>query len=124
MRLTELDPQWYGCGGENIFNADGTPTVHREHIGMSFLCPCQKCVPQRKGSFDEDYQLRHYAAFANPPDGGPAFKSSENSPTWTREGETWDTLRLSPSILSDPAKGGCGWHGYIGQQVPGEVTTC
>lgn len=24
-----------------------------------------------------------------------------------------ETVTLSPSILHDPAKGGCGWHGYL-----------
>jgi hypothetical protein len=32
---------------------------------------------------------------------------------WTRTGEDFETLTLTPSIHSDPAKGGCGWHGFI-----------
>lgn len=28
-----------------------------------------------------------------------------------------ETLTTSPSILHDPAKGGCGWHGYLTKGV-------
>lgn len=145
MRLVELDPFFYGAGGEGIHSPTGRacptclpgkprasceicfgkaleyePAKKREGIGLSFLCPCSTCVSKRTGQRDQDYQLRHYVSFANPIDGGEKWSQG---PWWQRTGETFDTLQLSPSILSDPAKGGCGWHGYVGLSVPGEVTT-
>ena len=96
MRLTELHPEWM----------DGY--TNRQGIGIIFDCP--------KGCANS----QHYVPFANPIDGGPPYEATR--PHWTRVGDTFDTLQLTPSILSDPAKGGCGWHGYIGLEIPGEVT--
>lgn len=124
MRLTELDPRFVGAGGEGVYNADGTPAVERHGVGLSFLCPCAECTAKRTGEPDQDFYLRVFVGFANPLDGGPAFESG--GPKWARVGDTFDTLQLSPSILSDKAKGGCGWHGYVGgppTNIPGEVTT-
>lgn len=117
MRLTELSPQWMGAGGPGIFNADMTPATPRSGIGLMFDCP--KGCPC---TFEDHGVHRHFAPFHNPIDGGPPF--DQNRPMWTRVGETFETLQLSPSFLSDPAKGGCGWHGYIGLTIPGEVTSC
>jgi hypothetical protein len=133
VRLVDLDPRWFGAGGAGIYNSapDGTlvPAPARHGVGVSFLCPCPNCTAKRTGERDKDFHLRHFISFTNPIDGGPSFSSlaagdTRDDPHWTRIGDTFDTLQLSPSILSDPAKGGCGWHGYIGQTVPGEVTTC
>lgn len=146
MRLVDLDPMFYGAGGEGIYSPTGNgcplcppgqprsdcrtclgkgleyvPAAKRNGIGLSFLCPCQSCASQRKGIRDQDYQLRNYISFADPIDGGEKWSSG---PWWQRSGETFETLQLSPSILSDTAKGGCGWHGHIGLNTPGEVTTC
>ena len=123
MRLTELDPHWVGAGGEGIFNADGTPVPARHGVGLSFLCPCLTCVAKRTGDPDEDFYLRHFVGFANPVAGGPPHDIREGA-QWTRTGETFETLSVRPSILSAVAKGGCGWHGFIGLNVPGDVTTC
>lgn len=122
VRLIELHPEWMGAGGSNIFNADGSPSTLRHGIGMTFDCPAghtSECAYDE--ACGDGKHERHYVMFANPVDGGPVFEV--NSPKWTRTGDTWDTLQLLPSILSDPAKGGCGWHGYIGIEIPGEVTT-
>lgn len=88
-----------------------------------FDCPCATCRAKRTGDPDRDFHLRHYVGFANPLDGGPFFESSAGapSPKWQRTGDTFETLTLTPSILSDPAKGGCGWHGF---NTNGEVTGC
>lgn len=112
MRLTDLEPQWVGAGGEGVSNADGTPAPERHGVGLSFKCPC--------GQHDE--WDRVYVGFANPIDGGPAFESG--SPKWQRTGDTFETLQLSPSIQRHQiGKHGCTWHGYIGLTIPGEVTT-
>lgn len=122
MRLTDLHPRFYGAGGPGIFNADMTPATPRSGIGVSFDCPCPTCTAKRTGDHDHDWYLRHFVAFKNPLDGGPTWTSHPTEPTWQRTGETFETLQLSPSILSDPTKGGCGWHGYVGLSIPGEVT--
>lgn len=120
MRLTDLSPRWYGAGGPGIYNADGTPAAVRTGIGIGFLCPCAPCAAKRTGDWEHDWYTRHFIPFTNPIDGGPPFQADR--PLWQRTGDTFETLQLTPSILSDPAKGGCGWHGFIGNPIPGEVT--
>lgn len=100
MRLVDLNPQFYGYGGEGISDKYGNPSHERTGIGLLCDCPCGKCgnllgVP-----------------FANPIDGQPP-PGSLGPRGWERTGETFDTLTLSPSILRNRAKGGCGWHGFI-----------
>lgn len=95
MRLIDLEPKFIGS----------VVLGHPRHgIGIYFLCPtCRAdkvCV-----------------MFENPIDGGPPFPAKTH---WRREGETLDTLTLSPSV---DASGCCygkvsgvrcsGWHGNI-----------
>jgi hypothetical protein len=101
MKLVDLHPQFLGAGGEGIFNADGTPATPREGVGVIFDCPC--------GQYKEEWQ-RCYVPFSNPLDGGPVFDERQG---WQRTGETFDTLTLTPSILRNKDRGGCGWHGFI-----------
>jgi hypothetical protein len=119
VRLTDLHPQWIGAGGEGILNADMTPSTPRHGIGIMFDCP-KGCAPQSEWEKEVGHE-RHVLFFANPLDGGAPFDSTYAM--WTRTGDTFETLVCTPSFLSDPAKGGCGWHGYIGLTIPGEVTT-
>lgn len=119
MKLTDLHPRWVGAGGAGIFNADMTPAPERHGVGLSFDCPCPACTAQRTGDEDADFRLRHFVAFTNPLDGGEPFDSSPGRPHWTRVGETFEGLTVTPSILSMVEKGGCGWHGWI---TNGEVT--
>lgn len=44
--------------------------------------------------------------------GSIAFKPFDGHPTWTWDGNR-ESPTARPSILSDPAKGGCGWHGFL-----------
>lgn len=114
MRLIDLEPHWVGAGGEGIFNADGTPAAERRGVGISFLCPC--------GRRDEahPHSDRVFIGFENPLDGGPAYDTG--GPHWRRDGETFETLTLSPSILrADPTPGACRWHGYVRN---GLIETC
>lgn len=108
MRLTDLNPQWMGAGGDGI-TRDGQPVPARHGVGLLCTCPCGQC--------DEYREL--YVPFANPLDGGPSLESGH--PRWERTGDTFETLTLRPSILRSKEKGGCGWHGYI---TNGEVTSC
>jgi hypothetical protein len=104
MRLVDLNPTWYGAGGEGISNADGTPVPERRGVGIIFDCPCgcgELCA----------------IPFANALDGGPQYDQRQG---WQREGDTFETLTLRPSILRTKPPG-CGWHGWI---TNGEVTSC
>lgn len=110
MKLTDLEPSFYGSGGEGITDAEGKPVPERRGIGVMFNCPCgcsSWCA----------------VPFKNPIDGGPQVGHQG----WAREGETFETLTLKPSILRlkwkspDGKENGCGWHGYI---TNGEVSTC
>lgn len=100
MKLTDLNPSFVGAGGEGITKADGSPVPRRTGVGITFDCPCGCGTPS-------------YIPFHNPIDGGPPHEDDQTRPRWTRTGETFENLTLSPSILRDPKKGGCGWHGFI-----------
>jgi hypothetical protein len=125
IKLTALNPRFVGAAGEGVYNADGSPAVRREGVGLGFDCPCPKCSALRTGNDDDDFHLRHFIPFTNPLDGGSQYDIRQG---WTRTGDTFETIILMPSILSDATKGGCGWHGYVGQDdegkpVPGMVRT-
>lgn len=104
MRLSDLNPRWCGAGGENISDKDGNPVPARHGVGMTFDCPC-------------GCGTRGYIPFVQPLDGGPPLEG--DAPRWSRTGETFETLTLTPSILRRREHGGCGWHGFI---TNGEVT--
>jgi hypothetical protein len=99
VRLIDLEPR-------ETIDADivvGGQLVHdgnRHGMGLSFLCP--HCRQVRLGVF-----------YKNPIDGRVP---SDDGLLWTRSGDTFDTLTLSPSI--DASKHGH-WHGVI---TNGEVT--
>lgn len=80
MRLTDLDPRWTASPG-------------RHGQGIRFLCPA--C---RVGCCG--------ANFDAPLDGGPPLPT----PTWSRTGDTFETLTLAPSIDASAAGH---WHGFI-----------
>lgn len=99
MRLVDLNPQFLDS---NHFD---------KGIAIMFDCPCGCDAPC-------------YVPFRNPIGGArpnPDDDAKYGRAMWDREGETFETLTLKPSILRDPAKGGCGWHGWI---TNGEVTSC
>jgi len=130
MRLTDLNPRWVGAGGEGIREPGPDPCQHctdatraacrechgtgqqyvqareRHGIGISFDCPC--------GCDD-----RAFVAFKQPLDGGPPIDGDRH--TWDRTGDTFEALQLRPSIQRI---GGCGWHGFVGLNAPGDVSTC
>jgi len=107
--LIELDARFVGAGGEGVYNTapDGTlvPAPARHGVGVSFRCPCGT-HPR-----DDDYGTdRCMVLFNNPLDGGGKFDPTPESHYWDREGDTLETLTLTPSIQR---VGGCGWHGFI-----------
>jgi Family of unknown function (DUF6527) len=94
MKLTELDPRWSASGHGRMGQ------------GIVFLCP--KC---------KDHFLAVW--FANPVDGKEPFVrpglAAEHR--WTRVGDDFETLTLTPSIS---VVAGCKWHGFI---TNGDVKT-
>lgn len=102
MKLVDLDPHWLGHGGQGVTEtATGKPVPLRERIGIRMNCPCGCGTPL-------------CVTFTNPVDGqGPI-----GGTTWERQGETFETLTLRPSVQR---VGGCNWHGYI---TDGEALPC
>lgn len=119
MKLTDLNPRFIGAGGDGVFvrSAEGilTPAPERHGVGVTFNCPC--------GQHEDAKGGRCFIPFANPLDGGPQYGPQG----WTREGDTFETLTLRPSILRKKwtdrhgREHGCGWHGFI---TNGEIQTC
>lgn len=105
MKLVDLDPRWVGAGGEGVSNADGTPATPRHGVGLSFRCPCGTHAPDR--AFETD---RVIILLENPLDGLGRFDATLEGHYWTRVGDTFETLTLTPSIQR---VGGCGWHGFV-----------
>ena len=93
MKLTDLNAQFIGHGGDGVADKDGNPIPFRPGVAVYFDCP--KCGADHPGSVH----------FANPLDGGPPISKH----TWQREGDTIETLTLRPSILRKD----CGWHGFF-----------
>ncbi len=104
MKLTELNPHWT-C-----------EVAGRHGQGISFECPIHR-------------SHRLAVAFVNPIDGGGKMDGNGYGPgpkfLWHREGETFETLTLGPSIDASGFTDGthdiktpC-WHGFIKN---GEVT--
>lgn len=107
MKLIDLRPHWVGAGGDGITDLQNNPIPKRDGIGLTFDCPC-------------GCGRRRYVGFKNPIDGGSP-KLNEGEPSWTRQGETFETLTLDPSIQASRRGGGCGWHGWIRN---GQVEAC
>lgn len=85
-------------------------------MGLSFDCPC--CRGTERAT-------RLAVFFANPVDGGPPADDAADPgwnevdghlrhahPRWTRSGDTFETMTLSPSI--DASAHGH-WHGFISE---------
>lgn len=88
MRLTDLNPRWYAHGN--------SPDV----VGITFDCPC--CRTQRLGVLFKEEIDR---------DGLPNdVHWARTDRKWHREGDTFETLTLSPSV---DASGVGHWHGSV-----------
>lgn len=101
--LADLNAQFFGAGGEGIFDANGNPVPERRGVGVILNCPCG-CINKL------------YVPFKNPLDGGAPLSPRG----WERVGETIETLTLSPSILR-VGEDSCKWHGWI---KDGSTTDC
>lgn len=93
-KLSELRPHWIGL------------SASQDAIGVTFECP--HCRSTRIGVFFDEPVRRgeqaHIRDFGDIPFVSPGTKQ------WHREGETFETLTLSPSI--DTSSVGH-WHGFI-----------
>lgn len=98
MRLTDLNPSWVV---DAVLVLGGTARTYEGRHGMvvSFECPC--CLGTHRAT-------RLAVWFANPIDGEPA--TDDATTLWQREGESFETLTLSPSV--DASEHGH-WHGFI-----------
>jgi len=99
MRLSDLEPRWITGKRSDALEAKGK----RGDVGLSFLCPhCR--------------EVRLAVPFAPPIDEGILWlwagwdNQFKGRPIWTRTGETFDTITLTPSI--DVSASGH-WHGFI-----------
>ena len=105
MMLIDLEPSFYNIGGEGIYNPDGSKTEERVGMGLIFLCPCG-C----RGLCS--------LGFENPIDKKEPYSNDRTGVSrWRREGETFESMSLQPSILIHPSPSSeppCrGWHGYL-----------
>lgn len=107
IKLTELNPGFFGNGGEGIYtrdeNGERVPVPERKGTGIAFDCPC---------GCGERVALH----FKNPLDGGESTAADRVS--WQRTGDSFENLTLRPSILR---LGGCAWHGFL---TDGEFKSC
>ena len=94
-RLTSLDPRWVVDQGQR-------------RVGVSFACPT--CA-----GMAEPACSGRVAVFVDPPfDPGPVFL-----PAWSRVGDTFDDLTITPSIRVSLGRDGEHWHGFV---IGGQVT--
>lgn len=94
MKLTDLNPRW-ACDADIVIGGVNQHFENRHGMAISFECPhCRDC--------------RLAVWFENPIDGLPPTDDAEH--LWRRDGDTFETLTLSPSI--DASKVGH-WHGFI-----------
>lgn len=91
-----MNPRW-AIDADIVIGGHSVHDENRHGMAISFDCPC--CRTTRLAIF-----------FANPIDGKAPTDDRDAEHLWTRTGETFETLSLSPSI--DASKYGH-WHGRI-----------
>lgn len=143
MRLTELEPEFVRYDtrrqlitvvvGDPLTWKDGDPTeeVERdvewtlpveafgEAQAVQFLCP--KCFAEKDGAVGCHLVRVTFADRGVTPTQGCHNSKGEPTRWQIVEGNSFDTLRLAPSILLE---GGCNWHGHVGLTTAGDVTSC
>jgi hypothetical protein len=115
MRLVDLAPRWFDV-----------PGLGTDKDGITFICPCATCcsAPRELG-FGQGGPARLGVQFANPIGSDPKplmdweqkLRHTELATfdvppgyLWRREGDTFETLTLIPSV--DASKSGH-WHGFV-----------
>jgi hypothetical protein len=97
VKLTDLNPRW-AIDGEILVGGQKIVNYDRHGMAVSFDCPC--CGGTSRAT-------RLTVFLANPIDGG---LPSDDGKLWTRSGDTFETLTLSPSVDVSEYKH---WHGHI-----------
>jgi hypothetical protein len=112
MKLTDLEPRWFTFMAHP---ADGVDI----RSGISFLCP--HCMTQRLG-----VRFEPVIDKAGLMEKFHLLLPIDDKPTWHRDGDTFETLTLTPSIDASGFRVNMPemiafvghWHGYI---TKGEV---
>lgn len=102
MKLAELNPKW-----ATRWSADART---KTRIGVRFDCPvCLGKPPLSEDGFPLCSGVV-YVPFSNPLDDGPTFPTG-----WHREGDSFETLSLHPSVWFHRGLGPkfCEWHGHV-----------
>lgn len=94
MKLIDLNPRW-ASDAEIVIGGVTKHFEGRHGMAVSFECPCCRSI-------------RLAVWFQNPVDGLPP--TDDASYLWSRTGETFENLSLSPSV--DASSDGH-WHGFI-----------
>lgn len=99
MLLTDLEPRWLEKDGRRV--------------GLTFFCPC--CLTDRLTCFFEPTPFRQQVQMMIPIAGKDLgdrvnWVPSKADFAWTKTGDTFDNLTVSPSIDASAAKH---WHGFI-----------
>jgi hypothetical protein len=111
MRLIDLEPQWVVSAFRDaqgvVWPSQSEPVNARHGMGVMFRCPVH---------YPTDCDFAYlYIPFSNPVDGGPPPLEGQGRARahfWQREGDTFETLTLRPSIKF-PEDGPEHWHGFI-----------
>jgi hypothetical protein len=134
MRLTDLFPQFLkivevtkeqegddGRQGPGPFY-DLTPVESLAMAdGIRFTDP--RWAASNPGQDGHEIGEVIYVAFSGHDPQGLISRGTDGQPTaWSVSGSGYADLCLSPSIFSDPKGTPPGWHGFVGQASPGEVT--
>jgi len=101
IKLTELKPVFIGHCAPGMKGFQRLPDVWGAQ-GILFLCPA--CTKVEDGVLI-DHSILIW--FENAEGVAPAPTDATPIPRWHREGKTFDTLTLSPSVNAS-----C-WHGWI-----------
>ncbi len=91
MKLTDLNPRWIGL---KYWHGPAF------YIGITFDCP--HCHTQRLAA--------HFDKPIDPTNCFPDYRGFPDELKWKREGNTFETLSLSPSVDTSFEKH---WHGFI-----------
>lgn len=106
MRLTDLEPRWFA-------------EVGRQGQGVTFLCPhCRGCrlavTFKNPTDLGAPHPLNKYGVLGESLAPNHSLDERKNivppGYLWEREGETFETLTLRPSVDASPAGH---WHGFV-----------
>lgn len=104
-------PHWLLCPTDVISEADG----------IRFTDPIWAAA--HPGQDGHDFGGSVYAAFSGHDPLGLISRDTEGKPSaWAVSGTVYADLKLTPSIFINAHGNPPGWHGFIGLNVPGEIT--